>query len=516
MASETTMPQGPHAPLTPRDRWLRHWRLLLIAATTIIIAIACRDMHFNPDSVHYFDVARVMLEEHTVATYHLTLASERVPSTNLYWPPLYPALLAVPLAFGASPEVASALIAVLSYGACIAALAWMVRTPHWAVAAALAFLYLSFISGLPFRATSEGPYAALMLWSIVCAGMAAAAQSDRRSFWLGIAAGALAGASMLMRHVGLATIAATVAAVILAPGIPRERRWDLVIAIAGGAAFVVIPWLAREVLVNGDLLGRDRPAGGRSFDSNLMRLAASTYLFLGPLLLAMTIAALGYRRRRDASLTEPATSVFVTAALASAVLQIAVVIVSQTLYVIDEPPDKRYFFPGFVSVLAFGLALARTCEPPREALRRWPLIALLALPIALGPIGAVHFSTDVTPRRTAMDRWVERNTEPDALIIAWRGWPFRFYTGRPVLEAGQVADPPLHDGERVRRFLEEFGDRFPEVYLVVQSDQMQRAVANYRAAGLTVERVDTIRSAVHDYDGPKDVDVEFYRVELPR
>ncbi|MGC9317042.1 MAG: hypothetical protein ACP5KN_03270 [Armatimonadota bacterium] len=495
--------------------WLcRHWRWALIAAVAVLLAISCRDMHLNPDSIHYIDIARTMLREHTVASWHLTLNAERVPMTNLYWPPLYPALLAVPMAAGASAHTAAWLIAVVSYTVALAALIWWLRPAEWALAVGAAFIYLSFASGMPFRALSEGPYVALMLGALLCLATAVGAGDRRAALAVGVLCGALAGAAMLSRHAGAATVGTVLLVAAIAPRTGRRRRGELLLAVLLGVVLVLGPWLARQAMVNGDLLGPQRPPSRRPVGMLIGGLGESIYRDFGAVLVAMLLGALGLRRAQE-SAKAPVPGFVWTLLIAGAVAgvaHIAVTMASQIIYQIDVPPSSRFFFPAYVAVLLAAAALLAMCAPPADVLRRrWALVAVAAAPIVLAPLVAGMAATDVTPRYTLLDAWIEQNTAPDDLIIAHRAWPIRLHTGRPVLEDGQVADPPVTDGRLVARFLQRFGHDFGDAHLVLLGE-WRPVVADYQRAGLQLELVAKLRTRRHDYDRPEVYNASIFRV----
>ncbi len=201
-------------------------------------------------------------------------------------------------------------------------------------------------------------------------------------------------------------------------------------------------------------------------------------------------------------------------ALICALSQIALILVTYLLFQVDEPPTKRYFFPAYTCVLLAGLALFQRARLPERVLsERWGLVLALAAPIVIGPIFAGSVATEVTPRETQLDRWVEENTQPDDLIIADRGWPIRFHTGRPVLEAGQVAATPITEGERVAEVLERAADRVGDVYVMPQGEEETRKVlASYAAAGLRVEKVATVETLSHARRGQGKYEQPVYRV----
>lgn len=503
--------------------WLRkHWRAALLIGTAILLAVACRQMHFGPDSVHYVDIARTMLGDGIVGTWHLTLKTERLPETLLYWPPVYPALLAAVLAVGLSIHAGAWLVSVLSYTAAAWVLSFWQRRAAVAIIGIVAFIHVSFLCGTPFRAWSEGPYMPLMLGSLVAIGFAVSAPTGRRAWLLGLLAGALAGLTMLTRYVGIALVPALITAALLVNSEDDDEevgpsRWSALIASLVGMAAVVTPWLVRNFALNGRLMGPERPPGERPVTELLTWMGFSFYVEFGAILLALLVAAVGYHAlRRDESESGERTG-FLTALAGAAVIcglaHVAVTLLSHMLWQIDEPPTKRYFLPTYLSILLAGLAMMGRARLPENVLaRRAEMIVLLALPLIIAPIFVGAAARDVTPPYTTLDRWVEENTAQNDLIVGHRAWPIRFYTGRPVLQSGQAADPPISEGALVAEFLESFGDRFGEVYVIAGVNGAEMLLAQWHAAGLRTEEVATFVTESHDYTGPPQREVGIHRV----
>lgn len=515
----------------PRSDWeaaliwvRRHWRGSLLAATALLLAIACREMHFSPDSVHYVDVARTMLSDHSVATWHLTLKTERLPETLLYWPPLYPALLAALIGIGLSIHSAAWLVSVISYSAAAWVLSFWLQRAALAIAGVVAFIHIAFLAGTPFRAWSEGPYMPLMLGSLVAISLAVSAAGRRRAWTLGLLAGALAGLAVLTRYTGFAIVPALIAAAVLLGSDEEEeaggasRRWGAVIASLIGLIAVVTPWLIRNLLLNGRLMGPERPPGERPISELLTWTGFSIYADFGAVLLALIFAAIGYHALRPREGENGERTDFL-AALASAgvvcgLAHIALTLLTFMLWEIDEPPTKRYFLPAYLSTLMAGLAvMSRATLPENVLARRGELIAVLALPLIVAPIFVGAAARDVTPPYTELDRWIEANTAEDDLIVGRRAWPIRFHTGRPVLQGGQVADPPISDGQLVASFLERFGDHFGDAYLIVDADSSDLVVGPWRRARVDTEWVTTLVTAPHDYREQPQREVAIYRVK---
>ncbi len=518
-------PSGREQSTRSGDAVSRRWLLWTALGGALLLTVACRDMQFSPDSIHYTDVARTLLREHTAATYHLTLNSRSVPDPRLYWPPGYPLALAIVMAAGASVQTAAWVVAVVSWSAALLLLVFWLRRPEWGIAGAVSFIFLIFVCGVAFRAWSEGPYTALMLGALVCMAAALAADAPRRAAWLGLAAGVLTAGAALCRYPGIVIIAALGLTAAAAPRNDENTgpiRRSAGAVMLGAAVLIICAWIARNIALTGAPFGPARPPGERSLLEIFAALGQSVYLDFGAVLLALLFATVGYHtfpQRSAADGPDAQRRTFLRtlalAALLSAAAQLALVLLTYILWQVDEPPTKRYFLPAYICTLTAGLALIAMTRPPDDVLRRrWPLVVLLAGPLLLGPTVAAMMSHDVTPQRTAVENWIEANTSPDTLIIGHRIWPVRFYTDRPVLQSGQVADPSVYDGFRVAAFLHRFGARFDDAYLLlpdlIPAQQRREIIAGYRQAGLAPQPVADIPTRT--YDGAREFIMQVYRV----
>lgn len=500
----------------------RHWRPVLVAAVALLFAISCRGMQFNPDSIHYVDVAHTIISDHVVGTWHLTADSQRAPDTQLYWPPIYPLLLVPLLAIGLSAGGAAWLVSVTGYTVSAWLLATWQRGPALAIAGVLAFIHLAFLAGVPFRAWSESVFVPLMLASLVCMAAATASVSARRAGWLGLAAGALAGGAMLTRYAGMAIAPALAGITLMAPYSEDEEpgvRRNSLLAAAGGMALVVIPWLVRNVVLNGSLFGPSRPPSSRPLKEILFWIGLPFYYDLAAVLLALLFAFVGYHLLRHDDTPEGRRHQVFSGSLSSgalicAISQVGFILLTYLLFQIDEPPTKRYFFPAYACVLLSGLAILSRAQLPKGVLRqRWGVIAVLAVPFVIGPFFAGPASTNVSPMPSALDAWVEQNTQPDDLIIADRAWSLRFLTGRKVLEAGQVAATPITEAEAVAAALQRFGGRFDDIYVMPwPGEEERRVLASYPAAGLELEEIATIETRGYDLRRRDMYEQTIYRV----
>jgi hypothetical protein len=268
-------------------------------------------------------------------------------------------------------------------------------------------------------------------------------------------------------------------------------------ALAGviiGAGIPLGLWFARHSMLGGSYFGPDRPPSRWSVAEILLRGGEGIYLDATMPLLIIVAAALGYHllKREEAASWRTFAITLAAGAALFAVLHEVGTLASHATYRLDNPPEGRQFFPGYAALLLAGGALISLARPPEDVLqRRWPLIAVVALPILIGPLFAGTAAHDLTPARTAVERWVEEHTAEKDLIIGWRAWSVRYYTGRPVLQCGMVTEPTVYDGPAVADFLERFGSEFTGAYLLVPEGRVdaERVSEGYREGGLQLERV---------------------------
>ncbi|MGI5817813.1 MAG: hypothetical protein ACOX9R_06915 [Armatimonadota bacterium] len=474
---------------------------LLVALFGLLVAVGCRDMHFNADTLHYVDVARTWIEDGTLATWHLNLTTERVPATEVLWPPMYSILLGGPLALGLSPEAATWLIAVLSQIALLWLLVAVSRRVEWGLLVGLLFVYMMFVHGIAFRAFSETPFIALVFGALVAMALALQGGGPEggrsRALWLGLLAGVLAAAAALTRHIGVALIPTLGLLAVVGPLRHQVRAWRVrataLASMVVGSALPLGLWFARHAMLGSSVFGPDRPPSEFTLYELLMRLGHGVYMDASTPLLVLATAVLGYHLLdRDGGDGRRAFALSLAgAALLYAVLHEAGTVASHAMYRMDNPPEGRQFFPGYVALLLILAALLSLARPPERVLRRrWPILAVLVIPLATGTLIAGSVSHDLTPVRSAVDEWVEANTAPDDLIIGWRAWPVRFHTGRPVLQSGMVSEPSVYDGPAVASFLQRFGSHFGGAWLLVPeaSHDEGEVIADFRAAGLELER----------------------------
>lgn len=498
---------------------------LIVLTAIVFLAIGCRDMDFTCDSAHYIDAARFLAEEYTYATEYLTLQAPQVPSALSYWPPLYSAALAVPLAFGLSPNAAAWIVAVIGYGSGLYLLVYWLKKPEWVLLGTVCYIYIIFSFGVAFRALSEAAYIPLLIGALVYSAQAVARGKEGPQRGVAIIAGVVTGLAMLSRYTGFALLPAIGVMAIVSVVLDKDIRQRRETAINAGLTLVIAlciigAWLLRDYGMTELLFGPERPPREYPISGILLGYGTAFYQEFVPFLIAFLFAAVGFHRLQQTndglrfSISSPLTIGSIAYAIFATALTVGVHFSVQ----IDQPVAARLLIPTYMGILLAGLALISSMTVPRHVLtRRWYIVLPVALPILLAPVFAATTSNPSQPPTSEIDQWVQSRTSPDDLLIGKRVWPVRFNTGRPVLDQTFVADPSVYDGEKVARFLQRFGGEFNRIYLLApKKDDPLQIRASYRRAGLDTERVATVTTEFHRPGVTEQVEMMIYRVILFR
>jgi hypothetical protein len=243
---------------------LPHAALGLVGA--IIIAVLCSryGAGISPDSVSYIAAAR-------------DLASGRPPTgwngdPFVFWPPIYPTVLATLLAAGIAVSGATMLVNAVAFGFTVWGTGWFVerRTGQreLGILAAGAVLICPVLLRVGTIAWSEPLYIAFTLATLV----ALAEHLESRAMAPLVLAAATASLAVLTRYIGLVLVIAAVPLILRGAGIPISRRARYALVYVVVALTPVAVWVARNAFLTGTLTGR------RSWTS----VAAHPPLFISP------------------------------------------------------------------------------------------------------------------------------------------------------------------------------------------------------------------------------------------
>ncbi len=371
---------------------------LLIAAMSLLgagLALA-RMAAYGPalhwDSVNYIEVARALLagEGFTQPAWVLFFGGD----AYVWWPPLYPTLLAGGGLGVADPYDVAGPLSAVSFGLTIfVAGRWMARRLEsrilvaWVCSALALSVPLSWVAS---AALSEAPF--ILFATLALAQADAFLREGKRSALLwAVAFTALA---CLTRYIGVILIL-TVAPMLFFRGGAIGARVKLAIAYAGMSALPLAPWLLRNVLLTGEPAG-PRSGGSLSVPETLGRTleVLSGWLLPGAPLerfqdgasaligaLALLLAFLALRAFRNGRRAEPLLAFFFAAYLLTLL---------PTWKLFWEP---RYTAPLYVPLV---LLVALLCEPAIRQLRAWmmrppfAMVASAAVALALFAWLALH------------------------------------------------------------------------------------------------------------------------------
>lgn len=486
--------------------------LRLIAWIAFAAGIAwqvTRDVHFSPDSMHYVDIAKTIVSEGRIATYHLNLDSAEIPDGAIPWPPLYPLLLSLPMKAGCDAALSARILSMLAFVlTCIAGARLGSRLAGGA-AHGLCFALLALLCAdmeVFSFAWSEPPFIAFsLLFLLFCVHHIQS--GSRRALVL---AAVLGGMAFMTRYIGVAMTAVGVVALLqrhFHEENPhgRTRLAGNLLVFAFAFAAVSLPWLLRNYLMDGRAFGPPSSQSIENLSTNLLRTWDAVRMRV-PLALAGLVAALGvflmglWRRQHRLAvmsrISDPRT------ALAWFIVSYAVILITLAMRYRIDNIDTRLLSPIFPPLVILAIATL------------FPLISSHASPAAARTVASVcAVSVALTalamrcPPRPGMDRgplvqtfatgrphsadWFAANTEPDALLVGRWIWSYRFFTGRAVLECGYPSMPDLNK-EGIDRFLAAHSNRFSNVYLIAgRGSDLDRAYEAFPTS--TQTRSESIR-----------------------
>ena len=236
-------------------RSLAAWLLLVLVAsagTAAVLVVTREGPGLSPDSVRYVAGARSILEGRGFA--YQDGAGRYRPITN--WPPLYPAVLALPGLAGVDALPAARVIDAVLFGLTLLMVGWLVRRRSGSLGAAL--LAMAALAGVR---TAFVNY--VMAWSeplfvglTVAALIALTRHLERPSWGRLLLASLAAGAAFMTRYPGIGLVAAGSLALLL------WRRGGWWPRLRDGAAFgalaclPVFLWMNRNVEAGGSATGR--------------------------------------------------------------------------------------------------------------------------------------------------------------------------------------------------------------------------------------------------------------------
>ncbi len=423
------------------------------------------DLRVMPDSRDYIEMAGHLAAGQGFVTHTLDAGTRVVPDVRLHHPPAYGALLGALQALGLPILTALRAVTVLCFTLTALLVWWLIRrlTPETYAPAVMAlYLTLSTLFEPWGYAMSEAPFqlftAATLLWL---------ARHPRPQAGSWAVAGVLAGLATLCRWIG---ISLPLAAVLwLWPRRKQKAAWFAVIALGVGYTLVVGPWLARNALLTGRMMGKVSEPSHIPAWLNLTAFSRTLLLDLLPALVLLLVAfAIG----RGVSLWRPERLLLLWAAAYSFIL------LGMASISFIDPISTRLTLPLYLALVPFcGAHALRRLAPVRF---RPAVVGLAAgLLIATGIFQVVN-----ARRRAALapvfatgplSEWVAAHTPPGSLIVNPAAAPIHFPAAGDRYTFVQFFHTSGMDPARPRAFLDRFGSHFPALFLVLPAGEAASA-----------------------------------------
>ena len=276
-------------------------KALLVAAAAlgaglVLLRLASYGPSVGPDAANYITMARSLL------------AGDGLVGLDggplVYWPPLYPALLAGGGLFGFDPYAVAGPLNAIIFGLTVLVAGWWLRR-HLHSRFLWLWGCLSIALALPLaeiapHALSESVF--ILFVTLALTQVDAHLRGGERAFL--IRAAAFSALACLTRYMGASVILAVVPMLLAARVAPWEKMKRIVVYTLIAAAPVGL-WMLRNFLIAGSMTG-ERGWDSYSFDfivGEVLRLAVSGLWLVGltaPALLALVmVAGHGFRRRAD-------------------------------------------------------------------------------------------------------------------------------------------------------------------------------------------------------------------------
>lgn len=431
------------------------------AAIAFLLALHCAiDLRLMPDSRDYIEMASHLAAGKGFVTHTLDASTRVIPDVRLHHPPGYGAFLGALQWLGLPVLAALRLLTVLCFTG-TAILVWfliprLAPAAHAPAAMAL-YLALSLLFEPWSYAMSEGPFqlltAATLLWLV---------RHPRPEPGTWALAGALAGLATLCRWIGVSLPLA--AALWLWPRRKRKDAWFAVIALGAGYTLVVGPWLARNALLTGRMMGKVSEPSHIPVWLNIVAFSRTLLLDLLPVLVLLLVAcAIG----RRVTLSRPERFLLLWAGAYSFIL-----LFMASISFID-PISTRLTLPLYLALVPFcGTHALRRLGPVRF---RPAMVCLAAGLLILTGVFQV-----VNARRRAaaapisatgpLSEWIADHTPPGSLIVNPAAAPVYFPAAGERSNFVQFFRIGGMDPAQPRAFLDRFPGRFPALFLVLPAE----------------------------------------------
>lgn len=265
---------------------------------TIVVGLSCsRALRLNEDSYFYLDAAQNLVDGHGYRTFLLTVWSGPVPDPALFWPPAYPILLSVALAFGLNAIHSARVVSLLAGIVAVLTFHRLARrlVNDWSFPLASLWLLLLAQSEIHWSVMSDMLFLAFQGLFLAVAVESFGDKPVIHAAGAGITAGLLC----LTRHIGLAAPVSYLLALSFAP-VGNGNRWQrarMFVLFVLGCALVYCPYLLYNFANLGVLLPNTRKIPFVSPIDNSYRVFRSVTQDLLPALIAFSLPlfCLGWR-----------------------------------------------------------------------------------------------------------------------------------------------------------------------------------------------------------------------------
>ena len=329
-----------------------------LGAGLVLLRLASYGPSVGPDAANYIMAARSLL------------AGDGLVGLGggpwVYWPPLYPALLAGGGLFGFDPYAVAGPLNAVVFGLTVLVAGWWLRR-HLHSRFLWLWGCLSIALALPLaeiasHALSEAVF--ILFVTLALTQVDAHLRGGERAAL--VRAATFSALACLTRYMGIFVILAVVPMLLAARVAPREKMKRIAVYTLIAAAPVGL-WMLRNFLIAGSMTG-ERGRGFYSFDfivGEILQVVVRDWWFVGltsPVLLALVMAAChGFWRRadrkRDATVASDVAwgplRVFGGFALAYLTLLVAAMMAGGTWHVLEW----RHLAPAYVPLLFAALLL---------------------------------------------------------------------------------------------------------------------------------------------------------------